>query len=117
MEYSSYPILENGESEGAVTVFRDVTETRSMMREWRFLASHDPLTHLLNRHAFDQRLRDAFNEAKDFSAEHVLCYMDLDQFKLVNDTCGHVAGDTMLRQLSHHLRQATAGAVMNQIVG
>ncbi len=118
VEYSSYPILENGESEGAVTVFRDVTETRSMMREMRFLASHDPLTHLLNRHAFDQRLRDAFNEAKDFSTEHVLCYMDLDQFKLVNDTCGHVAGDTMLRQLSHHLRQATgADGVLARLGG
>jgi diguanylate cyclase (GGDEF)-like protein len=84
----------------------------------RFLASHDPLTHLLNRHAFDQRLRDAFNEAKDFATEHVLCYMDLDQFKLVNDTCGHVAGDTMLRQLSHHLRQATgADGVLARLGG
>ncbi|MCU7843439.1 MAG: EAL domain-containing protein [Candidatus Thiodiazotropha sp. (ex Monitilora ramsayi)] len=106
VEYSTYPIMENGEVQGSVSVFRDMTETRSMLREMRFLASHDPLTHLLNRHAFDQRLREAFSDAKDFAIEHVLCYMDLDQFKVVNDTCGHVAGDTMLRQLSHHLRQA-----------
>ncbi|MCU7828536.1 MAG: EAL domain-containing protein [Candidatus Thiodiazotropha sp. (ex Myrtea sp. 'scaly one' KF741663)] len=106
VEYSTYPIVENGQVQGSVSVFRDMTETRSMLREMRFLASHDPLTHLLNRHAFDQRLREAFAEAKDFGVEHVLCYMDLDQFKVVNDTCGHGAGDTMLRQLSHHLRQA-----------
>ena len=106
VEYSTYPIVEDGDVQGSVSVFRDMTETRSMLREMRFLASHDPLTHLLNRHAFDQRLREAFSDAKDFATEHVLCYIDLDQFKVVNDTCGHVAGDTMLRQLSHHLRQA-----------
>jgi diguanylate cyclase (GGDEF)-like protein len=99
-------MLEDGTLKGSVTVFRDVTETRSMLREMRFLASHDPLTHLLNRHAFDQRLRQAFADARDYELTHVLFYMDLDQFKLVNDTCGHVAGDTMLRHLSHHLRQA-----------
>jgi diguanylate cyclase (GGDEF)-like protein len=106
VEYSTHPMLEEDCLKGAVTVFRDVTETRSMLREMRFLASHDPLTHLLNRHAFDQRLRQAFADARDYALTHVLFYMDLDQFKLVNDTCGHVAGDTMLRHLSHQLRQA-----------
>ncbi len=106
VEYSTHPMVEEGRLKGSVTVFRDVTETRSMLREMRFLASHDPLTHLLNRHAFDQRLRQAFADAKDYELTQVLFYMDLDQFKLVNDTCGHVAGDTMLRHLSHQLRQA-----------
>ena len=106
VEYSTHPMIEEGRLKGAVTVFRDVTETRSMLREMRFLATHDPLTHLFNRHAFDQRLREAFADARDYDLTHVLCYMDLDQFKLVNDTCGHVAGDTMLRHLSHQLRQA-----------
>ncbi len=105
VEYSTHPMLDEGQLKGAVTVFRDVTETRSMLREMRFLASHDPLTHLYNRHAFDQRLRQAFSDARDYDLTHVLFYMDLDQFKLVNDTCGHVAGDTMLRHLSHQLRQ------------
>ncbi len=106
VEYSTHPMLEGEQLMGSVTVFRDVTEARSLLREMRFLASHDPLTHLLNRHAFDQRLRQAFTDARDYALTHVLFYMDLDQFKLVNDTCGHVAGDTMLRHLSHQLRQA-----------
>ncbi|MEW8506652.1 MAG: EAL domain-containing protein [Candidatus Thiodiazotropha sp.] len=109
VEYSTYPIMENGHFKGSVTVFRDVTATRSMMREMRFLATHDSLTHLLNRHAFDQRLRQAFAKSKDRGVEHVLLYMDLDQFKLVNDTCGHVAGDMMLRQLSHRLQRTIGG--------
>jgi diguanylate cyclase (GGDEF)-like protein len=64
---------------------------------------------LLNRHAFDQRLRQAFANCKDSGVQHVLLYMDLDQFKLVNNTCGHVAGDMMLRQLSHRLRRTIDG--------
>jgi diguanylate cyclase (GGDEF)-like protein/PAS domain S-box-containing protein len=106
VEYSTHPMVEEDQVKGSVTVFRDVTETRSMLREMRFLARHDPLTHLLNRHAFDQRLRQAFADAKDYELTQVLFYMDLDQFKLVNDTCGHVAGDTMLRHLAHQLRKA-----------
>ncbi len=118
VEYSTHPMIEEGRVKGAVTVFRDVTETRSMLREMRFLASHDPLTHLYNRHAFDQRLRQAFADARDYGLTHVLFYMDLDQFKLVNDTCGHVAGDTMLRHLAHHLRQAIgAGGVLARLGG
>jgi diguanylate cyclase (GGDEF)-like protein/PAS domain S-box-containing protein len=109
VEYSTYPINEDGSIKGSVTVFRDVTSSRSMMREMRFLATHDSLTHLLNRHAFDQRLRQAFANCKDQSQKHVLLYMDLDQFKLVNDTCGHVAGDMMLRQLSHKLQHTIGG--------
>jgi diguanylate cyclase (GGDEF)-like protein/PAS domain S-box-containing protein len=109
VEYSTYPIMEQGHFKGSVTVFRDVTSTRSMMREMRFLATHDSLTHLLNRHAFDQRLRQAFADSKDQGVQHVLLYMDLDQFKLVNDTCGHVAGDMMLRQLSHRLQRTIGG--------
>ncbi|MEJ2610025.1 MAG: EAL domain-containing protein [Candidatus Thiodiazotropha sp.] len=105
VEYSTYPIRKDGHFKGSVTVFRDVTSSRSMMREMRFLATHDSLTHLLNRHAFDQRLRTAFSDSQKRHIQHVLLYMDLDQFKLVNDTCGHVAGDMMLRQLSHRLQK------------
>jgi len=106
VEYSTRPILEEGQLQGSVTVFRDVTEARSILRELRFLANHDPLTHLLNRRAFHQRLREAVDDARDYGVEHVLFYMDLDQFKVMNDTCGHVAGDSLLRHLSRHLRQA-----------
>ncbi len=106
VEYSTYPIHQSGVFKGSVTVFRDVTSSRAMLREMRFLATHDSLTHLLNRHAFDQRLRQAFHLSREKRVEHVLLYLDLDQFKLINDTCGHMAGDMMLRQLAHRLRQA-----------
>lgn len=68
-------------------------------------ASHDPLTGLTNRREFEQRLKRAAADAKQHGATHVLCYLDLDQFKVVNDTCGHAAGDELLRQLSALLHE------------
>ncbi|MFC3608220.1 ammonium transporter [Stutzerimonas tarimensis] len=84
---------------GVVLTFRDVTETRQLARELSFQASHDPLTGLSNRAAFEQRVEALLQLAPAERGEHVLCYMDLDQFKVVNDTCGHAAGDELLRQL------------------
>jgi diguanylate cyclase (GGDEF)-like protein len=66
----------------------------------RHLAYHDPLTGLTNRHRFELRLADALTTAREQQAEHALLYLDLDQFKVVNDTCGHVAGDELLKQLA-----------------
>jgi len=63
-------------------------------------ASHDTLTGLVNRREFEARLQRALTRTHEASIEHALCYMDLDQFKIVNDTCGHVAGDELLRQLT-----------------
>lgn len=65
-----------------------------------YQASHDTLTGLINRREFEQRLERALASARQFNHVHTLCYLDLDQFKVVNDTCGHVAGDELLRQLS-----------------
>lgn len=89
-----------GEIVGAVLVLHDVTEARRLTERLTHQATHDALTGLINRYEFDQRLRRALEEARRHRASNVLCYMDLDQFKLINDTCGHVAGDEMLRQLS-----------------
>lgn len=93
---------------GAVVVIRDITKARSMARELQWHASHDPLTGLANRREFEHRLRLALQSAKDRGLAHALVYLDLDQFKIVNDTCGHVAGDELLRQitglLQPHLR-------------
>jgi diguanylate cyclase (GGDEF)-like protein/PAS domain S-box-containing protein len=100
VEYSAYPILEDEKVLGAVTVFRDVTDSRAMEQRLSFLATHDPLTKLLNRYAFEQQLKQALEDAQLNQGHHVLCYMDLDQFKIVNDTCGHVAGDAMLQMIS-----------------
>lgn len=100
VQYSSNPIHEDGRVTGAVVVFRNVAEARAMARQMDYLATHDPLTGLTNRRAFESRLADALEGARQRGEGHVLCYMDLDQFKVVNDTCGHVAGDELLRQLT-----------------
>lgn len=84
---------------GAVLTFRDVTANRRLARELSHQAAHDTLTGLANRAEFERRVMQALRSA-DQHPEQVLCYMDLDQFKIVNDTCGHAAGDELLRQLA-----------------
>ena len=66
----------------------------------RHQAQHDDLTGLINRREFEVRLERCLKSAKENKMQHVFCYLDLDQFKLVNDTCGHVAGDGLLKQVS-----------------
>lgn len=83
---------------GAVLVFRDVTERRRIAEEMAYQASHDSLTGLYNRHEFERRLQKLLAEHRT-SHRASLLYIDLDQFKVVNDTCGHRAGDELLRQL------------------
>jgi diguanylate cyclase (GGDEF)-like protein/PAS domain S-box-containing protein len=95
---------EAGNALGAVLVFQDVTELRSMEREMSYLASHDALTGLLNRREFEIRLLRAIAAARHEAREHALLYLDLDEFKVINDTCGHLAGDEMLKQVTALLR-------------
>jgi diguanylate cyclase (GGDEF)-like protein/PAS domain S-box-containing protein len=98
---SAAPIIaENGDLVGAVLVFTNVSQLRSLQQRMEHLASHDPLTGLINRREFELRLADAITDAANSLRQHVLCYLDLDEFKLVNDTCGHGAGDELLRQLT-----------------
>ena len=68
-------------------------------------ATHDSLTDLVNRREFERRVSHAVVGARKFGTQHALCYLDLDQFKVVNDTAGHVAGDTLLRQIANLLMQ------------
>jgi len=89
---------------GAVMVFRDVSQTRRMAQRLSYQASHDPLTGLFNRREFEARLSRLIDDARDTQSQHALCYIDLDQFKVVNDVCGHGAGDELLRQLSEVLQ-------------
>jgi len=83
----------------------DITEARALSQQLRFQASHDALTGLVNRREFENRLERASKSAESGHSEHAVCYLDLDQFKIINDTCGHVAGDELLRRLGRVLAQ------------
>ena len=85
---------------GAVLVFRDVSQSRSLAVQLSHQASHDPLTGLVNRREFERRLQRALDGADSGNRHHSVLYMDLDQFKIVNDTCGHGAGDDLLCQVT-----------------
>lgn len=106
VEATASPILgENQNVLGAVLVFRDVTEMRIMSHELGYQARHDQLTGLYNRREFEERLGSYLESTHTTGAVHSLCYLDLDNFKIVNDTCGHAAGDELLRQLGSILKQ------------
>ena len=99
---SAAPIRDrSGRLIGAVMVFHDVSQERRLQRALAYQATHDALTGLINRREFESRLNDALQRrAGTRRINHVLLYLDLDQFKVVNDTCGHQAGDRLLKQLT-----------------
>ena len=100
MDVAFYPYHDGlGKDSGVVVSWRDLTETHTLSEKLSYQASHDALTGLVNRREFEQRLRQLIDLARQEDTEHALCYLDLDQFKVINDTCGHVAGDELLRQL------------------
>jgi diguanylate cyclase (GGDEF)-like protein/PAS domain S-box-containing protein len=90
----------NYNTTGAVLVFRNITHVRDLSKKMEFQAKHDALTELINRREFEHKLNLAIKSANEEDKQHALCYMDLDQFKIVNDTCGHIAGDQLLREVS-----------------
>ncbi|TPL92275.1 EAL domain-containing protein [Mesorhizobium sp. B2-3-12] len=94
------PLLVSGEVVGAVLAFHDMTREEDYIERLSWQASHDTLTGLANRRDFESRLERTIVESQGASRHHALMYLDLDQFKLVNDTCGHAAGDELLRQIS-----------------
>lgn len=101
IEHTTAPILDNSQNViGSIVVFRDVTKMRNLTSQLNYQATHDYLTGLLNRREFDNQLRETMNNARNQSKQHALLYIDLDQFKVINDTCGHLAGDELLKQLS-----------------
>ncbi|RMS15539.1 Sensory box/GGDEF domain/EAL domain-containing protein [Pseudomonas coronafaciens pv. coronafaciens] len=99
------PIHTSGVISGAVLVLHDMTQERQYIAELSWQAAHDPLTGLVNRSEFERRLQQVLDERGDGSGTHCLMFLDLDQFKLVNDTGGHAAGDELLRQLCQALPQ------------
>ena len=100
IEDSAAPLRDrHGATIGVVLVFHDVTERRRAARKLSHEASHDALTGLVSRKEFEERLARALAGAATGNAKHALCYLDLDRFKLVNDACGHEAGDNLLRTI------------------
>jgi diguanylate cyclase (GGDEF)-like protein/PAS domain S-box-containing protein len=95
----------DGQIAGCVVIFHDVSEVRGLAREMSYQASHDALTGLVNRAEFERRLGAALDSARGEGVSHVVSYLDLDRFKLVNDTSGHIAGDNLLREISALLKQ------------
>ena len=107
IELAAAPLLgADGAPSGAVVLLHDVTELRGIARQMSYQASHDALTGLVNRREFERRLQDSLDLARAGAQTHVLCYLDLDRFKAVNDTSGHLAGDNMLREVAGVLKDA-----------
>ena len=105
IELSGSPIRDSrGDVIGSIMVFHDVTKTRALATQLAYQATHDSLTGLINRIEFDSRVEQAIHSANQSEKVHALLYLDLDQFKIVNDTCGHHAGDELLRQVTRLLR-------------
>ena len=105
IESTASPIRDGkGTVTGGVLVFHDVSESRELNRRLSYHASHDILTGLVNRREFENRLERALKSAKARETSYALCYLDLDQFKIVNDSCGHSAGDALLGQLGALLK-------------
>ncbi len=92
-----------GHFTGAALIVRDVSRERSLLREMAFQATHDPLTRLINRRQFERELAAVVEDALASDSHHALMYIDLDQFKAINDSCGHMAGDQLLKQVASHL--------------
>jgi diguanylate cyclase (GGDEF)-like protein/PAS domain S-box-containing protein len=106
IELSASPIRNGSALLGAVVLLHDVTEMRGLARQMSYQATHDALTGLVNRREFERRLEESIESGHRGDSQHVLCYLDLDRFKVVNDTSGHLAGDSMLREVAKVLRDA-----------
>lgn len=108
VEYSCAPLHDAaGRPTGTVTVVHDVSERHRLTQQIRHQAAHDPLTGLINRREFELRLDAACRIADDQNRMHALLCIDLDRFKIVNDSCGHLAGDELLRQVARLMTEHT----------
>jgi diguanylate cyclase (GGDEF)-like protein/PAS domain S-box-containing protein len=104
LEPNAAPIRDHhGRASGIVLVLRDVSQAHELSNQLSHQATHDVLTGLLNRREFEYRIKHAIHDAKLNGTEYSLLHMDLDQFKVINDTCGHSAGDELLKQYSAKL--------------
>ena len=96
--------LEDAAGAGAVVIIADITVNVLLAEELNYRSTHDALTGLLSREEFERRLSAAISDARSEHRHHAFAYFDLDQFKVINDTLGHFAGDELLRQFAGQLR-------------
>jgi len=111
LEFSASPMIDiEAEDIGYVIIMKDVSEDRKLRRKLSYEGSHDYLTRFLNRGAFEKRFESLVTEEYGSNPHHVLIYLDVDQFKIVNETCGHAAGDVLLQQvgsiIKSHVRKS-----------
>jgi diguanylate cyclase (GGDEF)-like protein/PAS domain S-box-containing protein len=106
LEFSASPMIDMvAEDVGYVIILKDVSEDRKLRRKLSYEGSHDQLTGFLNRSAFERKFENLVTEDNGARPQHVLAYLDLDQFRTVNETCGNSAGDTLLKQVSAVIRK------------
>ncbi len=106
IEINVSPLRTGDGAIGFVVVLHDTSELRGIARQMTYQASHDALTGLINRREFERRLQETIDSAHTGDVHHALCYLDLDRFKMVNDSSGHAAGDNMLREIATIIRDA-----------
>lgn len=107
IEHTIAPIIDLDKNIlGAVIILRDVTEMRNMEKRLSYQASHDTLTGLINRREFEIRLKQTIRNAQSEQKTHSVCFLDLDKFKVINDTSGHAAGDEFLKQISKTIQSS-----------
>jgi len=105
VEHSITPIIDQTKNVlGAVIILRDVTKVRTMEKRLSYQASHDALTGLINRREFEVRIKQTLRNAQIENTVHSICFLDLDKFKIINDTSGHAAGDEFLKQVSNTIQ-------------
>jgi diguanylate cyclase (GGDEF)-like protein/PAS domain S-box-containing protein len=106
VEYIAAPMQSNDNTIiGIAIIIHDESVQRSLNRQLTFQATHDALTGLINRYELERKLTNILSSPPSESVHNSLCYLDLDQFKLVNDTCGHMAGDELLKQITVMLQE------------
>ena len=100
----------DGHASGIVLVLRDITHERALAARLEHQATHDPLTGLTNRREFEARVTAAIGDHRSRKTEYALLYLDLDQFKIINDTCGHAAGDGLIRKIAWLINDTLRGS-------
>ena len=106
LEFSASPMIDmEAEDVGFVIILKDVSEDRKLRRKLSYDGSHDQLTGFLNRSAFEQKFENLVTEDSNTTVQHVMAYLDIDQFRVVNETCGSAAGDLLLRQISKMIKR------------